>query len=141
MVRKINVSRHSGTPPQREGEDRKIAGGPLYPPDEVLALLANGAVTLRPWTNGCIKDMQKWGFDIQDALELMQQAVSQGQFLGAEWCEQKPSGPWAACDAYRFQRLEWIAYARKDFRVEYYIKFAIAKTGLLVLMVSCHPCE
>ena len=48
MVRKINVSRYNGTPPQIEDGSRKIAEGPLYPPDEVFALLAKGEEILIP---------------------------------------------------------------------------------------------
>ena len=138
MVRRINVSRYNGTPPQIEGRSRKIAEGPLYPPDEVLALLAKGEGTLKPWP-GCTKEMQKWSLEPQDALELITLALRQGKFLGSEWCEEKPSGPWAACDAYRVYRSEWIEKARKDMSFEYYVKFAIAKTGILVLIIQCHP--
>ena len=91
MVRKINVSRYNGTPPQIDVGSRKIAEGPLYPPDEVRALLANGEGTLKPWP-GCTKEMQKWSLEPLDALELISLALRQGKFPGSEWCEEKPSG-------------------------------------------------
>ncbi|PLY15334.1 MAG: hypothetical protein C0631_07640 [Sedimenticola sp.] len=71
----------------------------------------------------------------------MEIAVQSGRFRGAEWCVQHPNGPWAACDAYSFVRREWLAHAHREMSMEYYIKFAIAKTGKLLLVVSCHPPE
>ncbi|MYA66563.1 MAG: hypothetical protein F4X09_04575 [Gammaproteobacteria bacterium] len=68
----------------------------------------------------------------------MRLAVSNGQFRGAEWCVQRDEGPWAACDAYTVIRQEWIAKAQKEMPFEYYVKFAIARTGSKVLLASCH---
>lgn len=142
MVNKTIVSRFTGDLPLDEGACRQIAGGPLYPAGEVLTLLAeSGAQAVRAWTNKCQKDMQKWSLDTDDLCELMELAVRSGRFRGAEWCVQRPNGPWAACDAYSLVRREWIAYARREMDMEYYIKFAIAKTGRLLLVVSCHPPE
>ena len=50
----------------------------------------------------------------------------------------KPSGPWAACDAYQLWHNEWVQAAYKEMCFEYYIKFAIGKSGKLLLLVSCH---
>lgn len=142
MVNKTIVSRFTGDLPHDEGACRKIADGPLYPADEVLALLAEAGVqAVRSWTNKCQRDMQKWSLDTDDLCELIEIALRSGRFLGAEWCVQHPNGPWAACDAYSLVRREWIAYARREMDMEYYIKFAIAKTGKLLLVVSCHPPE
>ena len=44
----------------------------------------------------------------------------------------------AACDAYSIRRLEVIPATSKAMPVGYFLKFAIGKTGCLVLMVSCH---
>ncbi|EIC20338.1 hypothetical protein [Thiorhodovibrio frisius] len=142
MVNKTIVSRFTGDPPLDEGVCRKIAGGPLYPVAEVQALLTGlGAQAVRAWTNKCQRDMQKWSLDTDDLCELLQIALQSGRFRGAEWCVQHPNGPWAACDAYSLVRREWIANARKEMGIGYYIKFAIAKTGKLLLVVSCHPWE
>ena len=83
--------------------------------------------------------MQNDNLDTEDALELITLALRQGKFLDSEWCEEKPSGPWAACDAYCVYRSERIEKARKDMSIEYFVKFAIAKTGILILIISCHP--
>ncbi len=142
MVTKTIVSRFTGDLPLDEGACRKIAGGRLYPVAEVQALLTGlGAQAVRAWTNKCQRDMQKWSLDTDDLCELLQIALRSGRFRGAEWCVQHPNGPWAACDAYSLVRREWIANARKEMDMEYYLKFAIAKTGKLLLVVSCHPSE
>jgi hypothetical protein len=141
MVNNVNVSCYNGTPPQVEDSNRKITDGPLYSPDELLILLEKGEDALRAWSQKCIKDQQKYGLTLEDTLELIQIALQEGVFWGSEWCIQKPSGPWAACDAYRLSRPEWIQHAHKDMRIEYYVKFAIAKTGVIILIASCHPSE
>lgn len=139
MVNNRVVSRYVGALPAREDADRKIVGGPLYSPDEILALLAeNGVEGLVPWTRKCKNDMQKFGIDKADLQELLQIAVRRGRFLGSEWCVQYPEGPWAACDAYQAFRLEWVAAAHKNMEFEYYLKFAIGKTGKVLLLASCH---
>jgi hypothetical protein len=43
-----------------------------------------------------------------------------------------------AADAYSLRRSEWVAAARKDMLIEYFVKFAIGRSGSLVLIVSCH---
>lgn len=139
MVRKMIVSRFGGDLPLDDGACRKIAGGPLYAVDEVLALLAeSNAQAVRVWTRKCQSDMQKLSLDIDDVRALVTIAVRSGRFLGAQWCIQHPNGPWAACDAYSLIRSEWIDPAQKEMAMEYYLKFAIAKTGKLLLVVSCH---
>lgn len=142
MVRTTIVSRFSGELPHEEGVSRKIPGGPLYPADEVLALLADsGNQAVHAWTRKCGKDMQKWALDTDDLQELIKLALQSGRFRGAEWCEQRPGGPWAACDAYSLVRKEWVEWAHREMDIEYYVKFAIAKTGKVLLVVSCHPPE
>jgi hypothetical protein len=142
MVNKTIVSRFTCDLPLVEGACRKIAGGPLYPVDEVLALLAkSGDQAVHAWTKKCSEDMQKWALDAGDLSELIERAMRSGRFLGAEWCVQRPNGPWAACDAYSLMRREWIPHAHREMDMEYYVKFAIAKTGRLLLVVSCHPPE
>lgn len=142
MVNTTIVSRFTGELPLQAGACRKIAGGPLYPEEEVLALLAGtGGEAVRAWTERCSRDLQKWSLDADDLCELIDIAVRAGRFIGAEWCVQHPNGPWAACDAYSLVRQEWVPHARRDMEFTYYVKFAIAKTGKVLLVVSCHPPE
>lgn len=135
----INVSAYEGQPPRAVGDDRNyISGGPLYAVEGVLALLDVGAPTTILWTKQCKRDVQQLAYEIADVQKLIEQAVSQGQYVNSQWCVQKPTGPWAACDGYRLFRDEWVEYAHKEMRYEYYVKFAIGKTGKCLLLVSCH---
>lgn len=142
MVNNRIVSRYEGELPTGAHASREIAGGSLYPVDEILSILdAGGSDAIRTWTQKCIEDMQKWSLDDDDVHELIKIAVRGGRFIGSEWCQQNKNGPWAACDAYQVTRNEWLANARKYMDIDYYLKFAIGKLGNLLLVVSCHPTE
>lgn len=134
----INVSSYEEHPPEKSGEKRIYIEGPLYSVDDVMKILKQGDLHMIPWTKDCKNDLQKHTLDISDARQLVHEAITSGQYLNSQWCVQKPTGPWAACDGYRLFRDEWIEYAHKYMRIEYYIKFAIGKTGKLLLLVSCH---
>ena len=140
MVNTRIVSRFTGDLPVSEF-NRKIAAGPLYPEEDVLSLLNSDAESIIAWTQKCISDVQKWSLDDSDLHELVKLAVTGGRFMGSEWCKQKPGGPWAACDAYVVIRSEWVQTARREMDIEYYIKFAVGKTGAILLLISCHPYE
>ena len=45
---------------------------------------------------------------------------------------------WAACDAYVLTQYEYIEAAHKEMPIEYYVKFGIARTGTLLLIISIH---
>jgi len=138
MVNNVtNVSAYQGTPPQ-DGANLTISGGPIYSVADVEAALANGESSIVAWTRKCTNDVQSLSLDADDLAELVRLAIHSGQFKGSQWCKQRPSGPWAACDAYRLNRLEWAEYANKEMHFSYYIKFALSKTGAIVLLVSCH---
>lgn len=118
---------------------RKIANGPLYPRAQVEAILAKGAMTVVLWTEDCNSDVVvKLGWETSDVVALVKHALSTGRFKGSEWCDQRPSGPVAACDAYSVKNIEWNQAAKKDLPVEYYVKFAISKPGTHLLVASCH---
>lgn len=139
MVSNTIVSQYRADTIPPIGGNRKIAGGPLYRAEEVLELLAD--VEGRPvvaWSKKCFQDSDKLGFDQRDLCELVALAISNGNFLGAEWCIQLDYGPWAACDAYSIVRKEWIPKAYKEMSFEYYVKFAISRSGKQVLLASCH---
>ena len=110
MVRMVVVSEYSLNPPE-DGQGRvKIAGGPLYELARVqkLAAVAGLLGHLRP-----------------------------ADYRDSEWCTNGRNAL-AACDAYALRRVEWVAAAGKEMGVEYFVKFAVGKTGQLVLLVSCH---
>ncbi len=131
-----NVGKWDDAPPPDEGADQKIAGGPLYSPDELEPLLLGGHLLL--WTRKCIADAAKLDLDEVAAGALIWEAVTEGRYHCSEWCGQKPGGPVAACDAYVLYRKEWNEAARRDLDCEYFVKFAIGKTGKVVLTISCH---
>lgn len=133
----INVSRYSGIPPATENDVRAIAGGPIYARPEVLELAKAEQTEL--WSNGAINDGLKWHLDYKDVAELISLAMKSGSFLGSEWCLARPNGPWAACDAYKVAREEWVPNAHKYMTIGYYVKFAVSKTGKLLLSASNHP--
>lgn len=138
MVNNINLSSYVGSLPASENAGRKIMGGPLYERNQVLSVLSQGVSVISPWTRKCISDLKKYSMDHADVLELLKCALTTGIFKGSEWCVAKPGGSWAACDSYQVIRSEWVENAHKNMQFEYYVKFAIGKSGNLILTVSCH---
>ena len=133
---RVNIGAWAGQPVPNAGESRKIDGGPLYPAATVLPLLHKAALNF--WTKDCIKDAANLGLDTVDAAKLLVDALSNGSYKDSEWCDQKPGGPIAACDAYVLIRKEWNKYTFSELTCEYFLKFAVSKTGSVILLVSCH---
>lgn len=133
-----NISAYSDQPPADGAPESKriIKTGPIYPTADVLEVLSAGRTI--PWTRKCTRDLQNLAFDDDDIKILVKAALQEGRYLNSQWCVQTPTGPWAACDAYKLSRDEWNDYAYKDLRVDYYLKFAIGKTGKILLLVSVH---
>jgi len=135
-----NISRYPERVPDAAvtGRTRTIANAPIYDPNEVLALAQAGKIML--WTPGARRDAAKWSIDTTDVSELIIAALQgRGRFQTAEWCEEKPNGPWAARDAWIVTRNEWIEQTKKWMETTYYLKFAMARTGEILLMASIHP--
>jgi hypothetical protein len=134
MVNNLIISAYA-VPLPEEGRSLKISGGPLYD----LALIqrvAGGPHAVRFWTRRCEIDAASLAVDVEDVAGWLQK-LNADDYRDSEWCA-NGTGAWAACDAYVLRRNEWIAASRKSMDVEYFLKFALAKTGVLVLMVSCH---
>lgn len=88
-------------------------------------------------TDKCRRDLHNlFDSDTEQVAGLIQ-ALGPQDYIDSEWCENGKSGV-AACDAYRIRRAEVIPATGKTATLEYFLKFAIGKTGKLVLMVSCH---
>jgi hypothetical protein len=134
-----NVSQYPGWLPDKVagGGDRRISDSQIYDTAELLKLAEAENVQL--WSNGARLDAAKWSLDISDISKLIVAAMKRGRFLGVEWCESKPGGPWAACEAWVITQREWVAAAGKDMDFTYYLKFAISRTGSILLMASNHP--
>lgn len=77
--------------------------------------------------------------DADELVELVTETLNKGRYIGSEWCQHKPSGPWAACDAYCLIRREWFPAAHREMDMEYYLKCAIGVSGVVLLLASCHP--
>lgn len=136
MVIRNVLSEYSSTPPDQPGRMKVEADGPLYDLARVKALAANEDQILL-WTAKCRKDvLNLFDSDLVQVAELIQ-ALTTADYIDSEWCE-NGRGALAACDAYRIRRQETIPATGRSMTVSYFVKFAIGKTGRLVLMVSCH---
>jgi len=134
MVRKIILSEYSSDPPDESGRVKIDIGGPLYDLSRVRALVED-ETQLVLWTEKCRRDVHKlFDSDLEQVADLL---LGPMDYVDSEWCE-NGKGAIAACDAYRVRRSEWIEATRRSMTVEYFVKFAIGKTGKLVLLVSCH---
>ena len=137
MVSSIILSRYKeGLDPEFVGR-QKISSGPLYPAVDVLSLLNPESIVA--WTRVCKDDIQRWSLDAEDIAVLIKLAVTNGRYKDSEWCQQKPNGAWAACDAYVVIEERWNENTRQYHDTEFYLKFAIGKMGNVILTISCHP--
>lgn len=136
---RINVSRYDGAPPEQNAPERArmINGGPLYDRQEVIDLASQDSVNF--WTRDAGRDARKWYGDVSDVAELIKIAVQRGRFIGSFWCNQKPNGPWAACDSYQLNQRYWCDDRCKNVEKTDYLKFAISKDGSVLLSISNHP--
>lgn len=127
------VSEYSGGPDP--GDRVKIGVVPLYPLNRVRALAADPQ-HLRLWTKKVANDVLNLDWGEVDVAELLV-GLRPDEYIDSEWCT-NGCGVWAACDAYAVRRREWVKTANKNMDMVYFVKFAIGKTGALVLVVSCH---
>lgn len=141
MVSLFVVSEYSQSPPEELSEDRMKVTGPLYDLDLVKALVGEDGQGLKLWTRKCGQDVNKWFDEDFEVLADMFASLQAHHYLHSEWCtngrEVNGKQAVAACDAYRCRRAETLATG-KQVQMEYYLKFAISKTGSLLLLVSCH---
>jgi len=135
MVNKFIVSEYSSRPPTESGRV-KIAGGPLYDLARVQNIVEDEN-RLFTWTEKCRKDVFKLFDDDLTGLAGLIQCLKPSDYIDSEWCENGRNAI-AACDAYSIRRMEVIPATGRLMPVGYFLKFAIGKTGTLVLMVSCH---
>lgn len=142
MVNNSNLSLYSGSePPSVADGIRTIKGGPIYSVEQVLSLISGSESfqqSLFLWTRKCQADVRNLSFDLEDVAQLLREALTRGVYKSSEWCQQSSNNNWAACDAYFLQRYEWNEFAYKELMTEYYLKFAIGKSGKILLLVSCH---
>ena len=136
MVKNVVLSEYSSNPPVVAGRVKILGTGPLYQLTRVQAIAANEN-QLKLWTQKCIHDVNRlFDSDLAQVAELVA-CLKESDYIDSEWCE---NGRLAlvACDAYRIRRTFVAQATGKRMPIEYFLKFAIGKTGNLVLMVSCH---
>jgi hypothetical protein len=117
--------------------DRLVIGGPLYPVADITALLDKGVVATSLFTDDCKLDVAFEGWSLKNVVQLVQEALQYGKYKNSQWCRQGVTDelvvPCAPCDAYAVRFI----HAEKG-PTNYYVKFAISKTGKLLLIFSCH---
>lgn len=139
MVNTLNLSAYDGVPPECDDRKRnRIGEKPLYAKEAVLSILRGEADPVILWTDRCIKNVGSLDWGPDDVVRLVQGALNDGTYLNSSWCSQGANGNWAACDAYRVMFEEWAPHLHQMRSLEYYLKFAISRTGKVVLIVSCH---
>lgn len=143
MVSSLNLSLYSGSPPENTDGDLKISDGPLYDKVSVMNILNElGADSINVVTRKANRDIQRHDLDIDDGvLKLLKLALSRGKYLNSQWCEHGRGNTWSACDAYSVIESKWNDYMHDYLDTKWYIKFAIGKTGKLILIVSCHSSD
>jgi hypothetical protein len=138
MVKIIILSEYSLNPPKELGNGRiKVANGPLYDLKRVQTLVQKKD-SFKEWTEKCIKDVYKWfDADMERVIPLIT-CLRTNDYIDSEWCE-NGKGAIAACDAYSVRLIEKAPATGQPLQMEYFLKFAISKTGTVLLLVSCHP--
>jgi hypothetical protein len=137
MVKIFVLSQYSTSPPTQLGVGRiKIDGGPLYDLATVKQLV-DDPDCINLLTRTCIGEVHKLFDSNTGQVAALIQALDLHNYIDSEWCENGKTGV-AACDAYGIRRVEEVASTGKSATVEYFLKFAVGKTGKLVLLVSCH---
>lgn len=141
MVRKVVLSQYTSDPPE-EAERTKIPGGPLYALGAVAALAEQLQILL--WTTRCIAkvrdlyELMRHEYDSE--LEMVARLLTSlhtARYIDSEWCDNGKGGL-AACDAYEVRVEETLATTGRTQKTAYFIKFALSKTGQIVLVASCH---
>lgn len=135
MVNTIILSEYSLNPPAGKVGRVKISASPLYELLRVQALVRG--TQLNAWTDKCRKDVYKWFDGDLERVAALILMLTPKDYIDSEWCE-NGKGAIAACDAYRLNLTETAPATGQPVQMEYFVKFAVSKTGALVLIVSCH---
>lgn len=141
VVNYVNISCRKDLPPPSNWSapnDRLIStAGPLYTREQIEKVLAKGVMGVALFTEDCFADVAMQGWALQDVVTILREALTAGTYKNSQWCKQSPTGPIAPCDAYVVPRLE-VENGRRR-RENFYVKFAIAANGQMLLIFSCHP--
>lgn len=99
------------------------------------------AVEVRPITQACIDDVGNLKLSSSQLNFLLKTALTTGQYLNAQWCGAGKPGVWAACDAYKLVWNSSNPVDEDEPGTPLYVKFCIGKTGLIMLLISCHTSD
>lgn len=133
MVNCIIVSEYGEERDEPWGR-KKIPGGPLYDLGRIQHLCVD-TKKLILWTRKCASDVQGLALEVTGVAALIAE-LGPDCYIDSEWCQSRKA--WAACDAYRLARWEEVEHAGKRMKMEYFLKFAIGRTGQVLLVASCH---
>ncbi len=141
--KRIVLSQYTSDPPEEGGRVKINRPGPIYDLEQVLALAEKASVQL--WTRKCIQNVRdlyevvrdEYESDLAMAVDLLKRLGTSGRYQDSEWCD-NGRGAIAACDAYEVQRGDLVPAMRQRVQTRYYLKFAVGKTGEVLLLVACH---
>ncbi|THB63506.1 MAG: hypothetical protein D6B27_12110 [Gammaproteobacteria bacterium] len=136
------VSKYTESPPlsnKATDKERFIrnSGNPIYSKDEVIEAIRSNA-KIAPYTERCINNLSILNLEIKDMPELLMKVVNSGEHINSQWCLNTKGTTWAASDSYVYRYEHYIEHIHKYLPCEYYVKFAIGKTGNIILLVQIH---
>jgi hypothetical protein len=143
MVRRVVLSQYTSDPPDQAGRVKINRAGPIYDLEQVFGLAEEALVQL--WTRKCIQNVrdlyetvrEEYDSDLAMVVDLLKRLRTSGRYQDSEWCENGRGGI-AACDAYEVQRSDYVPAIRQRVQTRYFVKFAVGKTGQVLLLVACH---
>lgn len=136
MVIKIFSRYKIGAPkePFKDGEERIIEGGPLYP--NLLTELARCQVNSVTHKTNDFLALHR--VDLGDVRKYVELALNCGRYINSQWCNGNvPKGVFA-CDAYVVSAQLYIPHQRCECTVMLYVKVCILDTGNTVAVISMH---
>ena len=135
MVNNPPPSRPPGA--KRPGSGRVIPNGPLFPLEEVKALLASGHATVCLANQSCSDDVMDLGWDTSNVAELIC-SLRDSEYRHSEECDTEARAT-LECDVYVVVRQEATAWSTKVLNVTYYVKFSLRRLSKnYVAVLSCH---
>lgn len=136
MVIKIYSAHKAGAPkgPLKDGEERIIEGGPLYP--NLLTELAQCQVT--PVTRKTNDFLAIHRVDLGDVRMYVELALKGGRYINSQWCSGNAFKGLFACDSYVVPAQLYMPHQRCECTVMLYVKVCLLGTGNTVAVISLH---
>lgn len=119
-------------------EAQRVIQGPCHDLAEVRRVLKEkGTKCINVITKDCQHEIASYFMDAMDLQELLEELTSK-EYHNSLWCRGSTKGPWFAADAYRIYKTERDHVKKISVRYKYYLKFAIAPNGNILLFFSVH---